>query len=204
MKIDKKLNLVIPLPRDETDGPAPQVYSMPVGRGVFETYFLVMSKAFARIYKEGLDFVAGPRVASMMIRQMAQETARVIPDRPGLTNWWEGPDGVEMGLMGELRRLTSVFSPTTDGWQGFPFEDALKKGIISEEEGQEIEGAISFFTLILHMHTRAKAMIFLSPAASLWGWQIVSSTIMEFRSSLPTLTPPASTATRGKASSIAA
>ena len=81
MRIDRRLNLVIPI-----DGAAGRFYlhSMPVSRVVFEQYFLVLAKTFSAIYGEGLSALSGPRVAAMMLKRIAQRDGS-----------WEGQDGVE-------------------------------------------------------------------------------------------------------------
>ena len=71
MKIDKKLNLVIPI---ETDDGTLYVHSMPIRREIFDTYFLVLSKTFAAIHGEGLGEIAGPRVAALILKKIAMDT----------------------------------------------------------------------------------------------------------------------------------
>ena len=76
MEINRKLNLVVPIERESGEV---YVHSMPIGRQVFERYFLVISKAFASIFQEGLNFYSGPRIAAMMIRQVATEGGTLSP-----------------------------------------------------------------------------------------------------------------------------
>src|SRR3954465_11092498 len=94
LRIDKRLNLVIPI---ETSIGTVFVHSCPIRREIFEKYFLIISKTFAAIYSEGLNVIAGPRVALMMLKQIAINA-----------NAWEGNDGVESGLLNEIRRITNV------------------------------------------------------------------------------------------------
>lgn len=195
MKIDRKLNLVIPIERD--DGPL-YIFSMPVDRLVFERYFLVISKTFSRVYQENLGFLGGPRVCALMLKEVAQNTPR--SDRSG--SLWDGPDGVENGLVAEIRRLTNVLAPTDGGWRQIPYEDALKRDMLTEDEVSEVEGAITFFIVNWCMHKKAVAEAILQSAAGMWGLEVTSSSITEYRSSLTISTPPEPSGEKEALSSI--
>ncbi|TKI02741.1 hypothetical protein [Martelella alba] len=180
MKIDRALNLVIPI----TDGEGKPVYvhSMPIGREVYERYFLTLSKTFAGIYAEGLNVLSGPKVASLMLKQ----TAMKIGD-------WDGDEGVGNGLMGEIHRLTNVIAPTKSGWKSVPLEAALAQKLISDDDYYDIEGQIVFFICVSAVHRKTLILPTLESMSSLWDVQITSSNCTEFASSLPTLTPAANT-----------
>jgi hypothetical protein len=196
MKIDRRLNLVLTLERE--DGSPLHVFSTPIGREVFETYFMVISKTFSRIYAENLSFLGGPRVCAMMIKDVALNTAR--PDRTG--NMWEGPDGVENGLMNEIRRLTNVLIPAEGGWTVVPYADALARRVMDEEEASEVEGAITFFTVNWLMHKKATARAILEAAAGMWGWLITSSPLSDYKNGLQTSTPTEPSGPKAQPSSI--
>lgn len=181
MKIDRKLNLVIPIDRD--DGTKMYVHSMPISFETFERYYLVIAKAFAALYSESLTFMGGPRIAALMIR----DAALAIP-LPGGGTAWEGTEGVERGLIGEMQRLTNLVALGDNGWQMTPYSDALKRGVIDREEASEVDGYVSFFMLNYWMQKRSKRSTMLDAAASLWRWQLTSSSVMEFTNSLTTLT----------------
>lgn len=182
MKLNRKLNLIVPLDRGD-DGPSPRVFATPIRRETFEEYHAVIARTFTRIYAEKLHIFGGPRVAALMLRETAKETPRAGG------SWWEGPDGVENGLLREIRRLTNVLVPTEAGWQTIPYEDAVKREFLDEEEAAEVEGALAFFTVNSAMHTRALATQILQSAAEMWGWEVSSSALTEYRSGLPTSTP---------------
>lgn len=187
MKIDRRLNLVIPVDRD--DGTTLYAFSSPISREVFENYFLVISKTFSRIIAEGLQLLGGPRVCAMMLRDTAMNTLRSRG-----VSWWEGPDGVENGLMNEVRRLTNVLVPREGGgWESTPYADAVSGGLLDAEEVAEIEGGISFFTVNYYMHKRQVVERMLESVAGMWAWQITSSTLSDYRTSLTTSTPAAPT-----------
>lgn len=199
MKLDRKLNLVIPIERD--DGTTLNVYAQPLSKDVFEKYALVMAKTFTRIYAEKIAYMGGPRVALMLLKEVAEGTRRM----DGSTTWWEGPDGVEAGLLGEMWRTTTVLAPADGGgWEQIMYEVALKRDLLTEDDRSEVEGAITFFTVLSAMHRREERLVMLQAAAGMWRWQITSSTLPEFRNSLPTSTPGAGTGTKATASPIVA
>jgi hypothetical protein len=189
MKIERNLNFVIPVERD--DGTTVYVHSMPISADVFEQYFLVISKTFARIYLEGLGQTAGPRVAAMLLKDVAMER--------GL---WEGPAGVERGLMNEIRRLSNVVAPGPKGWTTFPFQEAIDQKFLDSSDIREVENALVFFTVASSMHRRQEVRAVLEGAGSLWGAQVESSSSTEFCASLQTSTATANTGGTAAALSV--
>jgi len=174
MKIDPKLNLVIPV--DRPDGTL-YVHSMPISREVFERYFLVIGKAFAAIYGEGLGMVAGPPLAGLLLKQKAKDLGV-----------WEGEGGVERGLFAEMRRLSNVIANGPNGWAVIPFQEALDNGTFSEDEVSEVESAIAFFTVASSMHKRSELPAVMSAISGLWGARAESSSCTEFAALLRTST----------------
>ena len=185
MQINKALNLVVPL-----DGGG-YVHSTPIGREVFETYFLPISKTFSGIFAEGLNVLAGPRVASLMLKKVAVDMGV-----------WDGVAGVGNGLMAEIRRLTNVLLPTESGWQTVPLDVALSRQMISQDDYAEAEGSIVFFICISAMHKRSLIEPTLAGMCSLWESQITSLNCTEFASSLPTSTETDSFGEMAQASAI--
>ncbi|HET8705307.1 MAG TPA: hypothetical protein VFM46_03305 [Pseudomonadales bacterium] len=193
MKINKALNLVITV---EDEGEIVHVHCAPIRHEIFEKYHRVMARTFAAIYAEGMNIIAGPRVASLMLREIAEETPRTIRNADGATsqgNWYEGPDGIENGLMPEIRRLTNVSTFAPEGWRQVPIDVARKMGIIGDEAMREIEGQIVFFILASAMHTGLQRAQMLEAMAGLWGAQITSLNSTEYNSSLQTLIEQEST-----------
>jgi hypothetical protein len=177
MKIDEKLNLVIEL---EREGGSIWVHSTPIGRETFKRYYLVLAKAFSKIYKEGLDVTSGPRVAAMVVEDVARELGV-----------WDGEGGVEGGLMAEIRRLSNVVVPAARGWATIPLESAINEKRFSEEEAAEVENAVCFFIVASAMHSRKDRKVALLGMTSLWTGQITSSNSTEFAASLRTSTETA-------------
>lgn len=175
MKIDRKLNLVFPI---DTDAGTVYVHSTPISREVFEQFFLVIGKTFSALYAEGLNVMAGPRVAMMLLKKIAEETGV-----------WDGPNGVERGLVAEVRRLTNVIVRSDDGnWSSIPYQEALARKMIDDEDASEAEGAVVFFICASAMHRREQLRPILIGMASLWGSQITSYSSTEFGVSLRTST----------------
>ena len=180
LRIDRKLNLVIPIDRD--DGARIYIHSTPISLAVFEAHYLVMAKTFAAIYNEGLGVTAGPRVAAMTMKKIAENLGV-----------WAGEGGVESSLVNEMKRLTNVLAPGANGWDTVPYSEAVKRGIIDEDEASEVENALAFFTVAYRLHRKTEREAILNGASRLWGGEISSLPFTEFRNSLPTSTPAANT-----------
>ena len=178
MRIDKRLNLVIPV--ECADGSKVFVHSTPVSSDLFELYWEPVSKAFANIYSGGYSVVAGPRIAAKMLRKVSTEMGM-----------WAGPRGVEQGLVAEIHRLTNVLAPGKRGWEMVPFDEA-KTTRLDSDETSEIEGALCFFTVASLTHRKADLPAVLAGAADLWGAQTTLLDWTEFMNSLPTSTGTAS------------
>jgi hypothetical protein len=188
MRINQKLNFLIPIDRD--DGTL-YVHCAPLHREVFERYFMVLSQTFTAIYGQGISLISGPRVAALLLRQIATANGE-----------WDGPEGVEAGLMGEIRRLSNMIINTPQGWQTVPLYDALKEGRLDEDEAAEVEGVMTFFIVASAMHKRSELPAILAFAGKTWGALTSSLNSTDFAASLPTLTPDAVTAAKATASLI--
>ena len=178
MEINKKLNLVIPIERE--DGTTVYAYSIPIAKTIFERYYMVFAKAFSVIYGDRLGIMTGPRVAAMIMKDAAKELGV-----------WDGPEGAEHGLMNEIHRLTYIVVLTERGWETIPFQEAIAKKLIDEDDVGEVDNAVSFFTLASHMHRKQDKIGVMKGASKLWGGHLESLGYTEFCASLPTSTEPA-------------
>lgn len=181
MKIDKRLNLVVPL--EQEDNTTIYVHSIPIGWEIFDRYFLVLSKVYASFWSEGLSAISGPRIAAKMLRTVAQNTARA----PGVS-WWEGEDGVENGLMPEIQRLTNILILTPEGWHPRPFQEAIDRKILSEEDISEALNQIVFFTVCSVVAPKETRDRLIAGGAVMSNSQTTSLLPMDFVKSLPILT----------------
>jgi hypothetical protein len=201
LSLNRKLNLVIPV--DIRDGITAYVHSTPISREVFESYYQVIARTFNGIYQGGLGPLSGPRVAKLELRRIATEM--------GL---WDGANGVNSGLIGEIHRLTNVIKPrVTDrgggdlssvktGWAIEPFEDVLRQKYFDDDDISEIENAIVFFIVASAMHKRSELGPMFEGLSKLWGAQTVSSNCTEYSASLPTSIETENIGEKRKRSSI--
>jgi hypothetical protein len=189
MKIDEQLYLTIPV--DRPDGTTIHVHAASIGREVFQRYWLTMAQAFNEIFQKQL-FFTGPRVAAMMLRSKAEAD--------GI---WDGPMGVEAGLMGEIRRLANVVVPAEGrGWTPIPYMDAVRDGVIDQEDAEEIDGLLSFFTLVSRLHVRADRARMVRSVAAMWDASTSSLSLSAYANSLATSTVTASTGVTPQAPSL--
>lgn len=186
MKMDKTLNLVVPVER--ADGILIYVHSAPISRQAFDQNFLIVAKAFTAIYAEGLNSIAGPRVAAKLIKKIAEDMGQVAE--------------VESGLFAEMRRLMNVVAPTATGWQTLPLTVALDQKLIDSTDIEEVENAVAFFMLVSAMHNKNNASQINRGATKLWDAQLTSLNSTEFSSSLSTSTKAAVTGPKAPLSSI--
>lgn len=176
MRIDHKLNLVIPVERD--DGSTVYVHSAPIARQAFEAYFIEISRTFTAIMAGGHGSTSGPRIAALMLRKIAMDTGR-----------WEGEGGVEQGFMSEVRRLSNVVAPREGGWGLVPMQEAIDRKFFSEDDVSEVENALVFFTVASSMLRRKELEGVLEAVCGLWGARTESLNCSEFAASLTKSTP---------------
>lgn len=170
MEVNKDLNLVVPIEREDISLYA---YSRPIGRAVFENYHSVLSKAFSELTDGGINVVASVATASLAIRDAAKAKGM-----------WEGSAGVENGLFNEVRRNTMIYGPAENGWQEMLFDDAVKRGLIDEDEAREAESAILFFTLISRMFKKSMRQMVVKGMMGMAGCVTTSSPFTEWHASL--------------------
>jgi len=189
MRIDRRLNLVVPLYEDNSeDSPVvAYVHSTPLPEAVVDRYFMVLGQTYNAIFSQGLGFAAGPGHAMRVLRHIATER--------GVWHDKEGNSGVEHGLVEEMRRLTNVAAIDKDGrWNALPLQVALDQGIISSEDKSEVENAIAFFIASCATLNRAQREGVLKAAGEIWGAQI---TYLDFTGWLNSLKTSTGTANSG-------
>lgn len=174
MKIDKRMNLVIPVERE--DGPTVYVHATPVSAETFNQHFRIIAKVWSEIAADGFGVASGPRIAAKILRDIAERE-----------NVWDGAGGVEMTLMQEIKRLTMVLTP---GGAKPPMLviDAVKAGLLDAEEQDIVENAIVFFTAASLMLRGEQRRAMLEASAGLWAAQLTLLNSTAFLGSLPTST----------------
>ena len=180
MRLNEKLHMVVPLYSQDGDVETiyAYVHSAPISREVFEAHFMLISKTFAAIYGEGLGEIVGPRVAKLIMMEVAKRTR----DMEGAT-----------ALINEIRRLTNVVTRGPGGWVTIPFQDAVDRGDLDADDLAEVENAICFFTVVSATHKKQILQAMLPGAVALWGGQTSSSDCTGFVASLRTSTATGNT-----------
>lgn len=177
MRIDEKLNLVVPVRRDDGE-PGAYAYHSPISREVFEAHFMLLGKTFSAVQTSGLGVVAGPRVASLLLAKAAEQ---------------EGDELGAMALMNEIRRLTNAVIRTPKGWESFAFQDVVDGGLLDAEDVAEVTNAIVFFTVISSVQGKKLRKPIMAGAARIWGARTSSSDFTALVASLTTSTAHANT-----------
>ena len=178
--INRKLNLVIPLERG--DKTKLYIHSVPLRTEAFEKYHLVLAKTFSALSGHGLDPRSGPSVASLILKETAQNTMRV----PGM-NWYEGPDGVggESGLLSSIMQMSNaVVCRPERGWGTMPLSDALRHELIDEEEKSEALNLLVFFTVVSLVAPRVDRERLVRGMAIIYELETTSFNATEFATSL--------------------
>lgn len=182
MRIDRRLNLVIPIEREEGD--ILFAHSAPVSAEVLEKYYRPIALTYARLVDDGLIRAGGALSAFFALREISQ----------GLGLWEDDPResriGVERGLVGEIRRLTNVFAHTEKGWDMVMLEDCIRDGaeILTKDEIREVQAVACFFTCISHHFPKQNVKELVDRALQLGGAATTYLGCTDFRSSLPTST----------------
>ena len=185
--INRRLNLVAPITRP--DGSMVTVHSMPISRETIEQFNVVLARTFAAIFELGVGDSTGPVVAVSMLKTIASQ----------LNQW----DVVQSQLLTEIHRLTTVIVADAGQWKPIPWDVAIQRGLLDADDAAEVTGALVFFTAVSAMSRRAQVAERLENPGRVWGFKLTLSTPMDYVSSLPTLTPPASsTAKPTQASSV--
>lgn len=196
MKIDRKLNIVIPI--DRGDGTTLYIHSTPIRKEVFETYYLVLAKTFAGIQQNGLDPRSAPSVAALILKEIAQKTARGDD-----SNWFDGDDGVggKTGLLAEIVRLSNCLVGLPDGgWQTVMLQEALDKGVITGEDKSEAMNLLCFFTVVSLVAPRNDRAIHVNGMAAIYGLEVTSLDFTAWATSFKTRTPDDNTGKKGEPS----
>ena len=189
MRIDRRLNLVLPL---DTKSGEVYVHSTPISRPLFERHHRVIAKAVDRMVQDGTLRISGPRIAALTLRDVAMDT----PARGGAMSEWDAPDGVELGLLAEIRRMTNVVMRTERGWETLPYDAAVRERRIDEDDAAEVELALCFFTCLSWIvRTGDQEGVMMAGIRMHFEALATSLNCTDYAASLPTSMPVASTAT---------
>jgi hypothetical protein len=194
VKIDRNLNLVMQV---QTDGKGViYIHSASISRSVFEQFYLELGKVFSQCF----DSINQAHLA-LSAPQLAYPALKSIAIKEGN---WDTAAGVKFGLVNEIIRLTNVLVIGENGWESLPFDVAVKRNILDEDEEAEALSSLVFFTAISKVAPKDLKNSFLEMAGALRNWELTSSDSMEFMSGLPILTKKDSIGKKVKESSIIA
>ena len=192
MKIDRNLSLVMQV---QTEGNGlVHIHSTSISRSVFEQFYLELGKVFSQCFdsiNQAHLALSAPQLAYPALKSIAQKAGN-----------WDGAGGVKFGLINEIIRLTNVLVSTENGWETIPFDVAVKREILNEDEEAETLSSLVFFTAISKVAPKDLKNSFLEMAGALRSWEITLSECTEYMNGLPTLTKKESTGKKVKESSI--
>lgn len=120
VKIDKKLNLVTNITRE--DGSIVYLHVTPFPYEVVEEHCLLLGNLFTNFISQ-VGGLGAARVAAMMLRKKLKREQELNAD-----NGQHGPNIVD-----EIQRLTSVVWNDGGTWKTTSFDAAMKQGIISHK-----------------------------------------------------------------------
>ena len=192
MKIDRNLNLVMQV-QTEKKGTI-YIHSASISRSVFEQFYLELGKVFSQCF----DSINQAHLA-LSAPQLAYPALKAISKQAGN---WEGAGGVQFGLVNEIIRLTNVLVSGERGWEAIPFDTAVKREVLNEDEEMEALSSLVFFTAISKVAPRDLKNSFLEMAGALRNWELTSLDSMEYMNGLPILTKKESTGKKAKESSL--
>ena len=182
VKIDKKLNLVTNITRE--DGSIVYLHVTPFPYEVVEEHCLLLGNLFTNFISQ-VGGLGAARVAAMMLRQKLKREQELNAD-----NGQQGPTIVD-----EIQRLTSVIWNDGGAWKTTSFDAAIKQGIISPDEFREVEGEVVFFMVSSAIQKAHLIAPTVGSVIGMFGGQLVSLSVTAFRDSLLTSNPPTDTQT---------
>lgn len=183
MKIDKKLNLVTNITRD--DGSIVYLHVTPFPYEVVEEHCLLLGNLFTNFISQ-VGGLGAARVAAMMLRKKLKREQELNAD-----NGQDGPTIVD-----EIQRLTTVIWNDGGAWKTTSFDAAMKQGIISPDEYREVEGEVVFFMVSSAIQKAQLIAPTVGSVIGMYGGRLESLSVTAFRDSLQTSNPPGDTRTQ--------
>jgi hypothetical protein len=181
IKIDKRLNLVLEVQRD--DGTSVYVHSVPIGKEVYEANFRLITRTAVGMYSDGLAPGACARIAALAMRA----TAKDMDGSSGDTH-----RRAAESLLQEVWRLTNILMPGLRGWETVPFHNVIQEKTLDDEQVSEVQNILAFFTVVSWFH-RESERTDIYQMLRIYGAQTVSSNVTEYSASLPISIPGATT-----------
>lgn len=188
VKIDKKLNLVTNITRE--DGSIVYLHVTPFPYEVVEEHCLLLGNLFTNFISQ-VGGLGAARVAAMMLRKKLQREQELREE----ANQQAQQAQRAPTIVDEIQRLTSVVWNDGGNWKTASFEVAMKQGIISPDEYREVEGEVVFFMVSSAIQKAHLIAPTVGSVIGMFGGQLVLSSVTAFRDSLLTSNPPTDTQT---------
>ena len=170
------------------------IHSASLSRSVFEQFYLELGKVFSQCF----DSINQAHLA-LSAPQLAYPALKALAIKAGN---WEGAGGVQFGLVNEIKRLTNVLVNTEKGWESLPFDVAVKREYLDEDDEAEALSSLVFFTAISKVAPKDLKNSFLEMAGALRSWELSSLDSMEYMNGLQTSIKKEPTGKKAKESSI--
>lgn len=183
VKIDKKLNLVTNITRE--DGSIVYLHVTPFPYEVVEEHCLLLGNLFTNFISQ-VGGLGAARVAAMMLRKKLQREQELRDE----ANQQAQQAQQVPTIVDEIQRLTSVVWNDGGTWKTTSFDAAMKQGIISPDEYREVEGEVVFFMVSSAIQKAHLIAPTVGSVIGMFGGQLVSSSVTAFRDSLLTSNPP--------------
>lgn len=181
MRINERLNLVIPCYRDDGE-PYAWAHSVPLSREAFNANYVLLGRTFEAIHMEGMGVITGPRLSALALRDVAKALAGPDGD----------PDQITAPFLNELRRVSNVMIGTPAGWESVPLQEAVSRKLLDDDDIDEVESILVFFMLGSRLYPKNGRQTWMDGFANRSGARILSSNSTEFIASLRTSTATAS------------
>ena len=189
MKIDKKLNLVTSVTRD--DGSIVYLHVTPFPYEVVEEYCVLLGNLFTNFITQ-VGPLGSARVAAMMLKKrLKQEQEARLEDGKSLSDLPKS-----LTLVDEIQRLTVVIHNVGGQWKTTPLEVAFKQGVIDPDEYREVEGEVVFFMVSSAIQKANLIAPTVGTVIKMYDGQLTSSSGTAFRDSLQTSKPDTDTPTQ--------
>ncbi|HBT4730108.1 TPA: hypothetical protein MB315_001880 [Klebsiella quasipneumoniae subsp. similipneumoniae] len=189
MKIDKKLNLVTSVTRE--DGSIVYLHVTPFPYEVVEEYCVLLGNLFTNFITQ-VGPLGSARVAAMMLKKrLKQEQEARLEDGKSLSDLPKS-----LTLVDEIQRLTVVINNVGGQWKTTPLEVAFNQGIIDPDEYREVEGEVVFFMVSSAIQKANLIAPTVGTVIKMYDGQLTSSSVTAFRDSLQTSKPVTDTPTQ--------
>jgi hypothetical protein len=186
MQITDSLNLALPA------GDGLTAYHTPISRSVYETHYSVINAVKAALSRKGIHYQmgSGPRIANLVLKDEGEKDAA---ERDSFDAKGNVVDERTPALLAELKRLTTILAPGTNGYDMLPVDAAISQGKIDDEDYAELEAALVFFTCHAMTARKTNRSSIATATASVLNGSISPLGLTGYAASLQTLTKTVAT-----------